>query len=413
MFVERARVEVVDADDAVAAAQKRSHRCEPRNPAPPGDDGGRHGRVPFVRSIRKRAEGVARQMVVGTVQVRRNAHGILTVLERRAHSRLRGRYEAPIGRLVTETMAGAWRWLMRRSSNSSKTSRSAPDRLRRARSGHSRNATTRTRRCRACAHHVRDQALAAMVLKLANTAYYGYARRIESLPDAVVLLGFASVKNLAITASITRLLATRPGRSVRRARRPIFDHCLSTAICARMLGRTRRISGEKAFVAGLLHDLGLIVLVCYAQGSASAQLYARCGRQATCRSSTSSSTCSAGRTPSSARALPPSGSSRRPCATRCASTTIPLRRRPTRCSPRPCTSRTGSRIGSGTRSRGFPASPRRTPLRSRPSASTPTRSRASRMRQPPRSPRTSPSARSGAPPNAARLQRLSDRCLAP
>ena len=50
-----------------------------------------------------------------------------------------------------------------------------------------------------------DQALAAMVLKLANSAYYGYARRIESLPDAVVLLGFASVKNLAITASITRL----------------------------------------------------------------------------------------------------------------------------------------------------------------------------------------------------------------
>ena len=40
-----------------------------------------------------------------------------------------------------------------------------------------------------------DQALAAMVLKLANSAYYGYARKIESLPDAVVLLGFASVKN--------------------------------------------------------------------------------------------------------------------------------------------------------------------------------------------------------------------------
>jgi HD-like signal output (HDOD) protein len=52
-----------------------------------------------------------------------------------------------------------------------------------------------------------DQALAAMVLKLANSAYYGYARKIESLPDAIVLLGFASVKNLAITASITRLLA--------------------------------------------------------------------------------------------------------------------------------------------------------------------------------------------------------------
>ena len=118
-----------------------------------------------------------------------------------------------------------------------------------------------------------DQALAAMILKLANSAYYGYARRIESLPDAVVLLGFASVKNLAITASITRLLASdRDDLSGVRA--TIFDHCLTTAICARMLGRTRRVSGEKAFVAGLLHDLGMIVLVCYAKDQFRA-LYAR------------------------------------------------------------------------------------------------------------------------------------------
>jgi putative nucleotidyltransferase with HDIG domain len=109
-----------------------------------------------------------------------------------------------------------------------------------------------------------DQALAAMVLKLANSAYYGYARRIESLPDAVVLLGFASVKNLAITASITRLLATDRD-DLSQIRQGIFEHSLATATCARLLGRTRRVSGEKAFVAGLLHDLGLIILVCYAK----------------------------------------------------------------------------------------------------------------------------------------------------
>jgi HD-like signal output (HDOD) protein len=107
-----------------------------------------------------------------------------------------------------------------------------------------------------------DQALAAMVLKLANSAYYGYARRIESLPDAVVLLGFASVKNLAITASITRLLTTdRDAFAPIRAQ--LFDHSLCVAVGCRILGRSKRVSGEKAFVAGLLHDLGLIVLVCY------------------------------------------------------------------------------------------------------------------------------------------------------
>src|SRR5262245_61451909 len=107
-----------------------------------------------------------------------------------------------------------------------------------------------------------DQALAAMVLKLANSAYYGYARKIESLPDAVLLLGFASVKNLAITASITRLLASDRDEYA-TVRSDLFDHSLATAVGARILGRTKRISGEKAFVAGLLHDLGLIVLVCY------------------------------------------------------------------------------------------------------------------------------------------------------
>ena len=107
-----------------------------------------------------------------------------------------------------------------------------------------------------------DQALVAMVLKLANSAYYGYARRVESLPDAVVLLGFASVKNLAITASITRLL-TSDRDELAPIRTRLFDHSLCTAVGTRILGRTRRIPGEKAFVAGLLHDLGLIVLGCY------------------------------------------------------------------------------------------------------------------------------------------------------
>src|SRR6476620_11186560 len=79
-----------------------------------------------------------------------------------------------------------------------------------------------------------DQALAAMVLKLANSAYYGYARKIESLPDAVVLLGFAAVKNLTITASITRLLSS-DNDEFGSYRRSIFDHSLCTAIGARVL----------------------------------------------------------------------------------------------------------------------------------------------------------------------------------
>ena len=89
-----------------------------------------------------------------------------------------------------------------------------------------------------------DQALAAMVLKLANSAYYGYARKIESLPDAVVLLGFASVKNLAITASITRLLASDRDEYA-SIRSGLFDHSLATAVGARILGRTQARLGRE------------------------------------------------------------------------------------------------------------------------------------------------------------------------
>ena len=169
-----------------------------------------------------------------------------------------------------------------------------------------------------------DQALAAMVLKLANSAYYGYARKIESLPDAVVLLGFASVKNLAITASITRLLASDRDDSRPSAARSSTTRCAPPSVPA-ILGRARRVSGEKAFVAGLLHDLGLIVLVCYRQGALPPAGRARRrpgGRHRT----RSRRRCSASRTPSSAPSWRRSGSSRRPSARRCATTTT--RRRP-------------------------------------------------------------------------------------
>jgi HD-like signal output (HDOD) protein len=173
-----------------------------------------------------------------------------------------------------------------------------------------------------------DQALAAMVLKLANSAYYGYARRIESLPDAVVLLGFSSVKNLAITASITRLLTTDRDEYA-DVRSALFEHSLCTAVSARILGRSKRISGEKAFVTGLLHDLGLIVLVCYRK-----DLFGRlqaAAAQVRPTSTPSSSRCSASSTRSSARWSPLSGSSRPRSARRCASTTSRRPRSSTRC----------------------------------------------------------------------------------
>lgn len=108
-----------------------------------------------------------------------------------------------------------------------------------------------------------DQSLVAMLLKLANSAYYGYARRIETLPEAIVLLGYSTIKSLAITATTMNLLF-QSNDELSDTRHEIWSHALGVGIAARALARKRgNIHPEKAFVAGLLHDLGMIVLSVY------------------------------------------------------------------------------------------------------------------------------------------------------
>lgn len=108
-----------------------------------------------------------------------------------------------------------------------------------------------------------DQSLVAMLLKLANSAYYGYARRIETLPEAIVLLGFSTIKSLAITATTMNLLF-QSDDELSDVRHEIWSHSLGVGVAARALARKRgNIHPEKAFVAGLLHDLGMIILSVY------------------------------------------------------------------------------------------------------------------------------------------------------
>lgn len=108
-----------------------------------------------------------------------------------------------------------------------------------------------------------DQSLVAMLLKLANSAYYGYARRIETLPEAIVLLGFSTIKSLAITATTMNLLF-QSDDELTSVRHEIWSHSLGVGVAARALARKRgNIHPEKAFVAGLLHDLGMIILSVY------------------------------------------------------------------------------------------------------------------------------------------------------
>jgi len=110
---------------------------------------------------------------------------------------------------------------------------------------------------------LRDQSLTAGILKLANSSFYGHARRVTTATEAVVLLGFSAVKSLAISSHTSRMLSgALPAYGLRRGE--LWQHSLSVAFTARRLAVEVQLAPvEQAFVAGLLHDIGKTVLAGY------------------------------------------------------------------------------------------------------------------------------------------------------
>jgi putative nucleotidyltransferase with HDIG domain len=107
---------------------------------------------------------------------------------------------------------------------------------------------------------LRDQSLTANILKLANSSFYGHARRVTTVTEAVVLLGFSAIKSLAISSHTARILnRALPGYGL--AAGALWEHSIAVAFCARRLAVEVHLAPvEEAFVAGLLHDIGKIVL---------------------------------------------------------------------------------------------------------------------------------------------------------
>jgi putative nucleotidyltransferase with HDIG domain len=103
-----------------------------------------------------------------------------------------------------------------------------------------------------------DPALASKILKVVNTAFYGLPAQIGSLDRAIVMLGLSAVKNIALAASLARLF--RPGTiSERFSARDLWTHCIAVGVCSRLMAEKANLPAEEAFVAGLVHDMGLLV----------------------------------------------------------------------------------------------------------------------------------------------------------
>jgi putative nucleotidyltransferase with HDIG domain len=106
-----------------------------------------------------------------------------------------------------------------------------------------------------------DQILTAKLIKVSNSAYYGFARKVSTVREAVVAIGFKQVRQIAVGASVIQgfkksILSTE-----------LFDldlfwgHSMAVAVAAEALAKKTRVcKPEDAFTAGILHDIGRLII---------------------------------------------------------------------------------------------------------------------------------------------------------
>lgn len=106
-----------------------------------------------------------------------------------------------------------------------------------------------------------DQALTAKLLRLSNSAYYGYARRIGTVREAVILLGMRTVRSVAIASGIIDAFGVPEfGQSFDRDL--FWAHSVTVGLVAEAIAReTKSARPEDAFTAGVIHDIGKLAMM--------------------------------------------------------------------------------------------------------------------------------------------------------
>ncbi|MEA3546776.1 MAG: HDOD domain-containing protein [Thermodesulfobacteriota bacterium] len=99
----------------------------------------------------------------------------------------------------------------------------------------------------------KDHILAAKLLMLVNSAFYGFPQKISSLSSAIILLGFNVIKSLIISASIFELMESEDLE--------LWEHSLGCAVVCNVLAKRLEINDpEEVSTAGLIHDIGKVAI---------------------------------------------------------------------------------------------------------------------------------------------------------
>lgn len=101
-----------------------------------------------------------------------------------------------------------------------------------------------------------DQVLSAKLLRLANSSYYHSSRSVGTVADAVLILGFMTVRTLVISAGLTGGFKPLPGVDMKQ----FWRHGMQTAVIAKWIAKRVKGNSDFAFTVGMMHAIGQMVM---------------------------------------------------------------------------------------------------------------------------------------------------------
>ena len=104
-----------------------------------------------------------------------------------------------------------------------------------------------------------DQAITSMILRLVNSALYGYPTYIDTVTKAVTIVGFKQTRDLVLASSVIDMFG-KDGDAGGIDYRGFWKHSIATAVCSKIIAsHMKKCDQEAMFTAGLLHDIGRLI----------------------------------------------------------------------------------------------------------------------------------------------------------
>jgi HD-like signal output (HDOD) protein len=105
-----------------------------------------------------------------------------------------------------------------------------------------------------------DHTMCSVILKVANSAFFGIPRGVATIERAVVVLGYEEIRNIVIGKAFLGSLP-KFSKETRKTLEIFWEHVFTCGLAAKILGEKLQFSASELFIAGLIHDIGKIAML--------------------------------------------------------------------------------------------------------------------------------------------------------